>query len=792
MTLQATTSPFPMFMDRAGAPLTGGKIYIGTAGANPITNPISVYYDAALTAPAAQPIRTSGGYALNGSSIARLFVDAAAFSILVRDANDVLIYSALSATNIPSPTTLASTYVEYATTAAETAASLTPTDKTRIPQFDEPRRLGAVIDDSTNDGPVLQSLEDLGGTTSLYPGAYTVRPTNTSPFDFANQTADAYRAVDLDASGYTVVGFGATFHIRSHTSGLLGGDIQFVYATDKNTTIAQNRITFVGTSFDSGNDADATNSNHRFAYMTGVRGLRYLLTEGRSSEARRGYTSHIQNCEDVQIVGHRHYKQTGGFNLRYVDNAVIVGGVHRDFSECLDFDGTSRGCVVVGNGYVSTSRSNQMWDINGQRDGVFMGATCNTLGNIATINFKDTTPDNFTDYLNNAAVTTMLPSQRVLISGVAGSAIGGGGGSATIGIGNDWAGLPHDGFDPVSDIVIRDVLLKDCHWWPVFEGRRIVLDTIHLSDMTTPAANYAFDLKSQFGSVAQRQWSGLDISVRNVHIDGCERGGIKVNGASRAEIIGCKISRINTSGSTDYAIQINNMAQRGCQIAIDHCDIDGDVNLSANVAGIAAWTITTVYVRGDVVRNGTRYYRATSSTGTSAGAGGPTGITSPITDGTVTWEYLPEPVRCTWGLNNRVRGQIIFTTDAHLYTHGVPLSVPIGTLAATGAVEQTLFVARRKCYIPRMTFTAAAAVAASGVDYRTLTTRSIRNGVDAAIATPDTQAGLSAHTPYDGGFTANEADAWLEPGDVVYFKSTSAGAGKAITLLVAHFEVLYC
>lgn len=789
MTAQTVLEPYPFFADRNGVPLTDGKIYIGVAGANPITNPTSVYYDAALTQPAAQPIRTSAGYAMNSGTPTRLFVNVEQYSLLVQTVAGATVYSVASASVLNVAQT-----ITYEQTAEELAAGVTPVNLEFIPQFDEVRRLDAAIDDSTDDRAVFQSLEDLGGLTTLYPGTYVVRPTNTSPFDFGNTTSDVFRAVDLDASGYTLVGFGATIHLKSHTVGLAGGDFNYVFATDKNTTISQNRVLFIGVSFNNENDADAVNSNHRFAYVTGVRGLRYLLTEARSSGARRGYTAHIQNCEDVQIVGHRHYKNTGGFNWRYVDNGVIVGNVWRDFSECIDFDGTSRGVAVVGNGFVSTQRTNQVWDINGQRDGVFMGAHVNTVGQICNISYKDTTPDTFAGYLaNENPVVTMTPAQRIVVSGVVGSAIGQvAGGGATMLIGNDWGSLPHDGFEPVTDIVVRDVLVKDCVNIVVQEATRIVFDTVHMQDVACIAGVYALNLQSETGSTAELQWSDLDASLRNIHIKGSERGGIRLNHARRAEVIGCKVSDINTLGGTDFALQVNNMATRGAQIDVDHNDFEGDVQFSANLAAIANWAATTTYVRSTVVKNGTRYYRAISSTGVSAGAGGPTGITSPITDGTVTWEWMPEPFRIVWGNHNRLRGSLTTVTDAHRYLHGQSMVVPIGTLAATGTVELTLFAARRRCYISFVNFTASANVAANATNYRTLSTRSVRAGVDAAIAIPDTTTNsITAHVPYDGGFAANEPDAYLEPGDVIYFRSSSVNAGVAITGLVAHYEVLF-
>ena len=59
--------PFPQFHDRDGQPLDGGFVFIGQAGLDAQANQVPVYFDAALTIPASQPIQTHGGFAANGA-----------------------------------------------------------------------------------------------------------------------------------------------------------------------------------------------------------------------------------------------------------------------------------------------------------------------------------------------------------------------------------------------------------------------------------------------------------------------------------------------------------------------------------------------------------------------------------------------------------------------------------------------------------------------------------------------------------------------------------------------------
>lgn len=88
---------YPIFTDIDGQPLENGYVWIGTANLDPQTNPIAVYWDAALTLPAAQPIRTLAGYPANSGTPARLYVNSD-YSIQVQNKNGSVVYSAPTAT----------------------------------------------------------------------------------------------------------------------------------------------------------------------------------------------------------------------------------------------------------------------------------------------------------------------------------------------------------------------------------------------------------------------------------------------------------------------------------------------------------------------------------------------------------------------------------------------------------------------------------------------------------------------------------------------------------------------
>jgi hypothetical protein len=93
MTALSIQPPFPIFTDTDGSPLENGYVWLGTANLDPQANPITAYWDAALTITAAQPIRTSGGYPSRSGTPARLYV-ASDYSIRVQNKNGSQIYSA--------------------------------------------------------------------------------------------------------------------------------------------------------------------------------------------------------------------------------------------------------------------------------------------------------------------------------------------------------------------------------------------------------------------------------------------------------------------------------------------------------------------------------------------------------------------------------------------------------------------------------------------------------------------------------------------------------------------------
>lgn len=92
-------TPFAQFFGTDGKPLANGIIYIGTAYLDAQSNPIPVFWDDALTIPAAQPIRTLNGYAVRNGSPARIFCNAGNFSMTVQTKTGRTVWSVQDATS---------------------------------------------------------------------------------------------------------------------------------------------------------------------------------------------------------------------------------------------------------------------------------------------------------------------------------------------------------------------------------------------------------------------------------------------------------------------------------------------------------------------------------------------------------------------------------------------------------------------------------------------------------------------------------------------------------------------
>jgi len=142
--------PYPVFYDREGQPLDNGNIYIGVANLDPITNPIQVYYDDALTITASQPLKTSNGYIYRNGTPAQLYVNAGNFSITVNDSKNLFVYNFPEGAGITSN----ASSVEYD---PPFIGSVPTNVEAKLAQYISAKDFGAVGNGIANDTAALQA-----------------------------------------------------------------------------------------------------------------------------------------------------------------------------------------------------------------------------------------------------------------------------------------------------------------------------------------------------------------------------------------------------------------------------------------------------------------------------------------------------------------------------------------------------------------------------------------------------------------------------------------------------------
>lgn len=204
MSALSVINPFAIFNDTNGQPLDAGYVYIGTAGLNPETNPITVYWDSTLSTPAAQPLRTVGGYVSRSGSPAKVYVNAANFSLTVKNSVGQLVWSTLSGSVIVQN----ASRVEYdpaGTGAVQTTVEAKLREGVSVKDF------GAIPDAITPLSVVLTLTDNASrtngsGSFTVPPGVYyldsTFSQTGTSGY-FKIQGAGRHRTMVVVANNTT-------------------------------------------------------------------------------------------------------------------------------------------------------------------------------------------------------------------------------------------------------------------------------------------------------------------------------------------------------------------------------------------------------------------------------------------------------------------------------------------------------------------------------------------------------------------------------------------------------------
>ena len=154
-------SPLPIFYDRNGDVLDAGFIYIGVVNTNPETNPSAVYWDAAQTQPAPQPLRTVRGYIARNGAPANVYVGSD-YSIVVRDRNQQLVLNdPVSSTLSGSGGSATIGFIQAGTGAVLRTAQSKMRDIVDVKDF------GAVANGAADDTIPIQSALDYAGSVGI-------------------------------------------------------------------------------------------------------------------------------------------------------------------------------------------------------------------------------------------------------------------------------------------------------------------------------------------------------------------------------------------------------------------------------------------------------------------------------------------------------------------------------------------------------------------------------------------------------------------------------------------------
>lgn len=227
-------SPFQQFFGLSGDPLDNGGIYIGTAGQNPETNPIAVFWDDAGTLPAVQPLKTLNGYLVRNGTPARVYVSAADFSMTTKDHKGRVVFEVANATaQADFVTNIADTTdplkgdhlvgFKQANSGGVITGAVGKTVHDKLQEIVSAKDFGATGDGVTNDLAAITAAWEYcypRGASLYFPtGTYLVSSENNFPF---RQSVSPPVAL-LDCNNMIIFGDGPSTILK--TSTIDGGDV---------------------------------------------------------------------------------------------------------------------------------------------------------------------------------------------------------------------------------------------------------------------------------------------------------------------------------------------------------------------------------------------------------------------------------------------------------------------------------------------------------------------------------------------------------------------------------------
>lgn len=206
MSALTVTAPFAVFTDINGDPLDAGYIYVGTVNLDPVANPVTVYWDSALTIPATQPIRTINGYPARNGSAANIFINGTSYSIKVLNRRAQLCFSMANGAHVFNQTDqIPATQIDYTSPGAD---SVLRTAQDKFEEWVSVKDFGAVGDGVTDDSAAINAAiyyvykNFNGGNVIFPPGDYLIQSVvyARSNVNWIGGTSTGYFAADVRAS----------------------------------------------------------------------------------------------------------------------------------------------------------------------------------------------------------------------------------------------------------------------------------------------------------------------------------------------------------------------------------------------------------------------------------------------------------------------------------------------------------------------------------------------------------------------------------------------------------------
>jgi len=331
-------SPFPIFTDIDGQPLEAGLIWLGTAGNNPISSPITAYWDAALTQVVTQPVTTRGGYPLNGTAVGRLYVNAD-YSILVRNRSGSDVLSALNATERYDSSLV--TFIQAGAGAVTRTAQAKMRDVVSVKDF------GAVGDGVADDTVAIQAALNAAigvGLTILVPrGTYKITSTLQWPINWP--VALVGEGIEATHINYT----GSSDAIDMADAGV---STKYVKSSIESLRL-------------SGNGTTSNNGvNMRMAYAIAMRNVRvYNFQVGVRVEQTWSMILdfvRIDSCSQTGLELHSEANNITAYCCEFLDNAngIYTAGARAIlFSGCTIEANTAYGAYITANSADSQSEN---------------------------------------------------------------------------------------------------------------------------------------------------------------------------------------------------------------------------------------------------------------------------------------------------------------------------------------------------------------------------------------------------------------------------------------------------